>query len=638
VKIESVRIENFRGFCDQTVNLEDYTCLVGRNGSGKSTVIYALNVFFRQFKDTATDLSRLSADDFHHKQTESPIRITVTFRDLSDAAKADLADYVRQEKLTITAEAIYDPSAQRATIIQYGSRLGMEAFRRYFDADKSGEKVVDLKEIFAELRAAHPGIAGAWTKADMATALNAYESEHPDECGLIRSDDQFYGATHGSNRLDPHIQWVFVPATKDYSDEASESKDSALGQLLARTVRSKTDFAARISEIKTQMEHEYGEMLAAEQDALSELSTSLQKRLRSWAHPLVTAEIRWEADPGKSVRVDEPTASVKLGERGFVGALARFGHGLQRLYLLGLLQELTTVDTGNQPTLIMGIEEPELYQHPPQARHLAEVLRTLSGTDAQVLCCSHSPLFIPGDDVEAVRMVRDAGDPCQSTVSSVSYASLSARLAAAGGNLLKEQGMLAKLYPNLNPVVNEMFFCGHLVLVEGIEDAAHLATYLELMGLSSAFREYGCHVVPVGGKSEIIRPLAVALELGIPTYVVWDADTDKTKDSEIAQHKKENRTIQALIGVSAPNDWPGAHVQGQGYCMWQSNLTAGVLSALGDGWVSAQDKAANRYGQPGRLQKNPVAIAYAHECAWREGHQCLELKALAQDIVDWASA
>jgi putative ATP-dependent endonuclease of the OLD family len=637
MKIESVSIENFRGFNDQNIRLGDYTCLVGRNGSGKSTVLYALNVFFRQFKDTATDLSRLCADDFHHKHTDAPIRITVTFCDLNNAAKLDLADYVRQDKLIVTAEAIYDADTQRANVRQYGSRLGMEAFRKYFDAEKAGAKASELKNILSSLRKEFPGIAPASTKVDMEKALNDYESNHPEDCVLLKSEDQFYGVTRGSNRLDPHIQWVFVAATKDYSDEATESKDSALGQLLARTVRSKTDFTIKISELKQRMELEYGQMLSAEQHTLQELSTSLEKRLRSWAHPLVTAQVTWNADPEKSVRINEPMATVRLGERGFSGELPRFGHGLQRSYLLTLLQELTSLGTGAQPTLIMGIEEPELYQHPPQARHLAEVLRTLSSSDAQVVCCSHSPLFIPGVDVEAVRMVRDVGSPCQSTVTSVMYSNIALRLEAAGDKLLKEQGMLAKLYTNLNPAVNEMFFCSHLILVEGIEDIAHLMTYLELMGLNTKFREYGCHIVPVGGKSELLRPLAVALELGIPTYVVWDADTDKTKESEVVRHKRENRAIQSLLGVKVPQEWPGSHMQGTGYCMWQVNLTNCVQTALGEAWRSAQEKAEIRYGQPGGLQKNPVAIAYAHECAWNEGRQCSELKALVEDIIAWAS-
>jgi putative ATP-dependent endonuclease of the OLD family len=97
MKIASVRIENFRGFKDETINFNDYTCLVGANGSGKSTVLAALNVFFRQYKDSKTDLSKLSAEDFHHKDVDKPITITVTFVDLSAQAKKDLAHYVRDD-------------------------------------------------------------------------------------------------------------------------------------------------------------------------------------------------------------------------------------------------------------------------------------------------------------------------------------------------------------------------------------------------------------------------------------------------------------------------------------------------------------------------------------------------------------
>lgn len=152
MKIESLRIENFRGFRDQTICLNDYTCLVGPNGAGKSTVLTALNVFFRQYKDSKTDLSKLSAEDFHHKNVSNPIKITVTFFDLSAEAKADLADYVRQEKLIVSAVAKYDAGSERAEVRQFGNRLGIEDFREYFEADKRGESAGALKEIFSKLR------------------------------------------------------------------------------------------------------------------------------------------------------------------------------------------------------------------------------------------------------------------------------------------------------------------------------------------------------------------------------------------------------------------------------------------------------------------------------------------------------
>jgi len=52
MKIESVRIENFRSFKDETIRFDNYTCFVGANGSGKSTVLNALNVFSGSIKIT----------------------------------------------------------------------------------------------------------------------------------------------------------------------------------------------------------------------------------------------------------------------------------------------------------------------------------------------------------------------------------------------------------------------------------------------------------------------------------------------------------------------------------------------------------------------------------------------------------
>ena len=84
MKIESVRIENFRSFKDKTINFDNYTCFIGANGCGKSTILNALNIFFRQNKDCSTDLCRLSIEDFHHKNIDEPVKITVTFIELSD--------------------------------------------------------------------------------------------------------------------------------------------------------------------------------------------------------------------------------------------------------------------------------------------------------------------------------------------------------------------------------------------------------------------------------------------------------------------------------------------------------------------------------------------------------------------------
>ena len=547
MKIEVLRIKNFRAFKDETIDFDDYTSFVGPNGVGKSTVFHALNLFFRQNKDTQTDLLKLSSSDFHHSDTSNSIEVIVTFSSLSDQAKEDLADYVRQDKLIVSAIAKYDPINERAEIKQYGNRLGFEEFRSFFEEEKKGAKSADLKVIYKSYKDKFPDLTSANSKADMISALHEFERGNPDNCVLIPSEDQFYGVSRGVNKLDNHIQWIFVPAVKDATEESEESTKSALGQLLARTVRSKVSFDDKVRELRNNAREEYQKLLDAEQKTLDDISKSLQKRLSSWAHPNITASIQWKQDPDKSIKIEEPLAGLKVGERGFEGELSRFGHGLQRSYMLALLQELTAFESENVPTLIMGIEEPELFQHPPQARYLAETLFELSQSNAQIVICTHYPLFIPGDSFDKIRLVSETGNPSETKIKRLKYNVLAAELQSVGERLITEKGMVAKLYPSLNPVINEMFFCKKLILVEGHEDIAHVSSYLLLTEKMIEFRRHGCHIVPVEGKSKLIKPLAMAKLLEIPTMVIFDCDTDKETEHEVTQHKKENRAILEAV-------------------------------------------------------------------------------------------
>jgi putative ATP-dependent endonuclease of the OLD family len=634
MKIQSVQIQNFRSFKNETVIFNDYTCFVGANGAGKSTILNALNVFFRQYKDSKTDLSKLTKDDFHHKDTDEDIRITVTFSDLSKQAKEDLSHYVRQDKLIVSAVAKYDTNTGIAEVKQYGQRLVMKDFARFFEADKEKAKVKELQEIYSDLKKQHPDLKDASTKGDMISSLQEFESARPEKCTLEQSSDDFYGATKGANKLAPHVQWIFVSAVKDVTAEAEETKSSALGQLLARTVRSKVSFVDRVSELRDETRERYQQLLDTEQTVLKDISKSLQDRLSAWAHPNITAQVLWKQDPEKSIRIEEPLAYIKLGENDFDGDLSRFGHGLQRSYMLALLQELALVDDANAPTLIMGIEEPEIYQHPPQARYLAETLFNLTEKGSQLLLCTHSPLFIPGDNFDKIRIVRESGDPSYTTVKSLSYEALSKELNNAGETLLKESGMVAKLYPSLNPVTNEMFFCKVLILTEGLEDIAFITSYLIFTGKIENFRRYGCHIVPVDGKSSLIKPLAMAKLLSIPAFVVFDADTDKQniadekkRNSEVAKHKKDNKAILELQGHGAENEWPSNHIIKPNLTCWKANIGVTINEEIGADWKKYEDKAATDYANPGGLGKNPLAIAKALEYAWND-------KIISQQLID----
>jgi energy-coupling factor transporter ATP-binding protein EcfA2 len=243
VKIKRLRLEHFRCWKDQTINLDDYTCFVGANGAGKSAVLCALNLFFRHTQNSPTDVLNLHAEDFYQKDTSLPIKITVTFSDLSTPAQTDFKAYYRQGELSVMTEARWDNAAQIAIGRHYGSRKVMTAFFPFFTADDQGKRVAELRDIYKTIRKSFPNLAPPGTHDAMRDALREYEESHPEDCDLSPSENQFYGWTKGANLLEKYIQWVYIPAVKDASDEQFENKTSAFGQLLERTIRQKVDFA-----------------------------------------------------------------------------------------------------------------------------------------------------------------------------------------------------------------------------------------------------------------------------------------------------------------------------------------------------------------------------------------------------------
>lgn len=636
MKIKTIRLENFRSFEDDTIILNRYSCFVGPNGAGKSNVLAALNVFFQERVASATDISNLTDEDYFGKNTNSPIRITVTFDELRPEAQTALAAYVRQNELVVTAEAVFDQAAGIGQVRHFGHRLGMEAFRPFFDADKAGAKAGALATIYDALRGQFGELPNPRSKDDKAEALRQYEAAHPDRCVLIPSADDFYGV-NSTGKLAAFVQWVFVPAVKDAAEEGKEAKNTALGKLIARAVRTRTNFDAELEALKTDTLSKYRELLERNQASLTELAQALQRRLEAWAHPDVRLGMEWLSDPAKSVVLQQPVAGIKTGEGDFLGSLARMGHGLQRSYLLALLQELAGSEAPNAPTLILGCEEPELYQHPPQARHLADVFGELSAGNNQILVTTHSPLFVSGDGFENTRLVRRPNNNASSQVKALTFQSLCARIRGALGEDQDRriEGLIAKIHQALRPGIAEMFFARAPVLVEGLEDVSYITTELHLSGQWSEFRRLGCHLIPVNGKDKLIQPLAIAVELGLPVFIVFDADSDTQRQDHRIKHERDNRALIALLGAAHP-PFPAASVVAVNHAIWQTNLGNAVKADFGANYERLTNASRVSYAHEGGLEKHDLFIAEWVTAGRSEGLASPTLQRLCNAILTFA--
>ena len=638
MKISSIRIENFRSFRDQTISTDNYSCFVGPNGAGKSTVLSALNLFFQCSTSSTPNVRTLDAEDFHNKQTDNPIRITVTFGDLIAGATEEITDYIRQDKLIVTTEAVWDVESENAPIKQHGQRLGMRAFaERYFSKESEGAKVADLKTIYTALKTEYPDLLSAATGAAMREALQAYETEHADQCEPIRSSDEFHGANTG--KLNPFVQWVYVPAVKDAQEEGEETKKGALGQLLARTVRATTDFGTKIADLRKETFEKFEVILEENQEALGDISNKLKQRLAEWSHADTNLNLRWISDKAKSVQVVEPSAGVFTGEGDFTGKLSRMGHGLQRSYLLALLTELAGLETENVPTLILACEEPELYQHPPQARRLSDVFQKLSEANTQVLVTTHSPYFVSGKEFSDVRLVRKSTTK-DSVVAYLSSAELNTYLTQHTQHRERptSDGMRAKISQSLQPHLNEMFFCKHPVFVEGLEDIAFITAALHLYGHWDEFHALGCHLVPANGKNHLIHPVAIANKMNIPYFLVFDFDGD-CREQDRSKHEPDNKTLLSLVGANIGDGFPATGISQANCRAWANEMGKSIQADFQNSDLCIYMQQARQVcGGARSLTKNSMFITEWLTNAHEDGKKSNTLDALCGSILSSARA
>lgn len=314
--------------------------------------------------------------------------------------------------------------------------------------------------------------------------------------------------------------------------------------------------------------------------------------------------------PEKSVTVQAPVAGIITGEGNFLGNIARMGHGLQRSYLLALLQELAASDDEYAPALLLGVEEPELYQHPPQARHLSAVLRQLATQNNQIMVTTHSPLFVSGQGFEDTRVIRRINQANGSRAAHCKFAQLSSRLREARGMEERPptQGALAKIHQELQPHIAEMFFTRVPILVEGLEDVAYLTTQLHLDGNWNEFRRLGCHFVPVNGKNYLLQPLAVSKLLSLPVFTVFDADGNSEHAEHRIKHEKDNSALIHLLGIEA-EAFPSEDVLGSDHVIWKTNLTMKVKDGFEpDEYAGFAETARQNYGQEEDLKRTPCSL------------------------------
>lgn len=604
MRLQSISLKNFRCFRSEKIDLSPYSCIIGSNNSGKSTVLKAIDLFFR----SSQKVSPLSYSDFNDPKSE--LIISLTFSDLPQKPLPGFEHYQRHGKLEFfirgkTSEGgLVDASV-------HGRREGIKAFGGFFEG-----KAPERKAFYNQLRTGEfkdlPPITASSALGVFEAALQAYEKEHPNQREMIENEYLAFGASGVAARLRQYVDWVYIPAVKDAAEEDEEAKNTAFGILIDRIIRAKAKVEEKIQSIRATAHEQIKALTADYKVEVNKLEAVLDEEFRKITSTDAHVHLDWTDLTDENVTLKMPLVRSILSDDSFRGEISRFGHGLQRNYLLTLVHLNSKFAIENQPSIILAVEEPELYQHPPQARHLSASLQKIAATD-QVLITSHSPHFVSARMFDNLRFVRKT-PASLSKVSSWTIDQHRALLSGVvGEEAVGERAAMAKLDQFIQPELSEAFFCNKLVLVEGPEDKAIITTMLEYSGALEEFLRKGGHIVSVGGKANLINMIAIARGFDLPKYVVFDGDTD-CDPNKVAENKKLNSKLAKLLNLPGDPEnlciWPDAYSD-QSATIWKENIQSSIATGYTE-WVDSVKTVCSEFGWSySRLKKNPSVLAHA---------------------------
>ena len=129
-----------------------------------------------------------------------------------------------------------------------------------------------------------------------------------------------------------------MPAVRDAGSDADEGKDSPVKEIIDLVVRNSLAAHKKILELKEETKRRYEEIVDPKNlVGLQTLQEQLNETLGTYVLD-ARVELNWL--PSGDVQLALPKTDVTLSEDGYPCTVSRSGHGLQRAFILTMLQHL----------------------------------------------------------------------------------------------------------------------------------------------------------------------------------------------------------------------------------------------------------------------------------------------------------
>jgi energy-coupling factor transporter ATP-binding protein EcfA2 len=479
-----------------SIDFDNITTLIGKNDSGKSTIMDALDIFLNDIDP--------DKDDGSKNGNPKDLAIICEFTNLPDELILDdtnptnLSDeYLLNERGNLEIHKIYDGHLQSPKI----SSIEACAYHPTIDGVKD---LLQLKnaELKARAMELHIDLSGIDSRAN--APIRKCIREHFDDLRL--SSIMIPLNEDNAKKIWAELLKYLPVFALFKSDRASTDQDPEAQDPLKTAVQEAIKAKeAELNAIADYIKNEVKKIADSTLEKLKEMDPKLATQL----NPSFST-LKWHSLFKTSITGDE---GIPINKR---------GSGVKRLILLNFFRAKAEekVKTSNQESVIYAIEEPETSQHPNYQIMLFRALNDLS-IEAQVIISTHTPMLARGVPDCELRYIQINEDNTRTILNGCDH---------TNKIFTKALGVL--------PDNNVKLFIG----IEGCHDISFLR------GISKALIEDGIDVpdieklevngeiifFPLGGSNLVLWTSRLK-HLNRPEFHLYDRDTTPPADPHYKQ-------------------------------------------------------------------------------------------------------
>jgi putative ATP-dependent endonuclease of the OLD family len=556
MRLRKIEIENFKGLKAATLEPGAFSCLIGENNAGKSSVLQAMASLLNRPGQIATSLYYDPGLPIVFKGYFDGVTEAHLAR-LAEDHRAKIAPLVIDEKLTIVsvykAEQKLELRVQRP--VPKDARYTDDTIDERLKGKKGGAIRAAFEEHYPEFLSTLPSVSNLGeAKAHLRSCISALAPDQFEVSEVALPT----GIASSISNLMPEA--IYIPAVKNLNDDLKTTQSTSFGRLLGLLLEDMAPDLLQVQQAlaslhkllnRTQLD---GEVQDERHAKVRELEQLVEQML---AENFPTATVEFEVPPPE-LRAILSTAQIYIND-GSREPIDQKGDGIKRSLTFALLRAyVSKLNTERQSKaenppesrpLIFLFEEPELYLHPKAQRILFGTLASISKS-YQVVVTTHSPLFFePGVTAVFVRVAkRDMTPKPIGELHTVNF------------ELDKDKADTFRLARYEHAEAG--FFSSRVVLFEGESDDAFLSHVASLLGSQFDFRQHNVALVRVGGKGNFANYRRFFESFGIEVKLVADLDAMFEGFQHLGASDEcnslRNETLKAIDARSAELNITGA--------------------------------------------------------------------------------